>query len=533
MILNDASREASRKMDRSYDRSVVSKSLLESVSKTTSQRTSSLFCLGLADYCDCENCASKKREDETEAPAKRLKLSLPKDKPRFATPLPEAKMAEISKGKKCANTERSTSWAVTTFKQWMKERNKACPNDLCPDNFLEANHSNDVSNLQRWLCRFVIEARKQGGEPYPPTTLQSLLSGLLRYMRERRGDTPDFLSKKDARFRDLQRTLESTFSELRKKGVGAEVKRTPAITKEEEDQLWRAGVMGVDTPKQLLNTVFFYVGKVFCLRGGVEQRGLKISQFQRRYSPDHYVYVENGSKNNSGANLRVENKVVLVYSNPEYGSRCVVSIIDKYISKLPPLAFEKDIFYMRPKSATPGDPDMPWYESIPVGKETLRTMLANMCNKAGIEKKTNHSLRATGATEMFAANIPEKLIQSRTGHRSVEALRLYERPLHDQHQAVSNVLTSAALQRSFGKELTNLRSSNSQNTGVICRSTAENRATRSTTVQSPFPTNFQMPALFGNMNHCSVNININMNQPAVRSSVEEFDELVSDVNFEL
>ena len=57
---------------------------------------------------------------------------------------------------------------------------------------------------------------------------------------------------------------------------------------------------------------------------------MKISQFQRRYSPDHYVHVENGSKYNSRANLRVENKVVLVYSNPECGSRCVVSILDKY-----------------------------------------------------------------------------------------------------------------------------------------------------------------------------------------------------------
>ena len=66
-------------MDQSYNFSVVSKSLLESVSKTTSQRTTSLFCLGLADYGDCENRASKKREDETEASAKRLKVSLSKD----------------------------------------------------------------------------------------------------------------------------------------------------------------------------------------------------------------------------------------------------------------------------------------------------------------------------------------------------------------------------------------------------------------------------------------------------------------------
>ena len=202
-----------------------------------------------------ENRASKKCEDETEAPAKRLKLSLPKDKPRFTTPLPEAKMAEISKGKKCVNTERSTSWAVTTFKQWVKERNKACPNDLCPDDFLEANHSNDVSNLQRWLCRFVVEARKQGGEPYPPTTLLPCRVYYLVYCdicESAMVILLTFYRRKTRAFGIFGvYTLESTFSELRKKGVGAEVKRTPVITKEEEDQLWRAGVMGVDTPKQL------------------------------------------------------------------------------------------------------------------------------------------------------------------------------------------------------------------------------------------------------------------------------------------
>ena len=37
--------------------------------------------------------------------------------------------------------------------------------------------------------------------------------------------------------------------------------------------------MGTDNPKQLLQTVFFYVGKVYCLRGGVGQRGLKVSSF--------------------------------------------------------------------------------------------------------------------------------------------------------------------------------------------------------------------------------------------------------------
>ena len=72
-------------------------------------------------------------------------------------------------------------------------------------------------------------------------------------------------------------------------------------------------------------------------------------------------------------------------------------IIDEDLSKLPPFAFKEDIFYKQPKLATP---DIPWFESIPVGKETLFPMLANMCDKAGIEKETNHSLHATGATEI-------------------------------------------------------------------------------------------------------------------------------------
>ena len=68
-----------------------------------------------------------------------------------------------------------------------------------------------------------------------------------------------------------------------------------------------------------------------------------------------------------------------------------------------------------------------------------------MCAHAGIEgNKTNHSLRATGASELFHANVPEKMIQERTGHRSVVALRTYERTAHDQHQAVSSILSSAS-----------------------------------------------------------------------------------------
>ena len=62
---------------------------------------------------------------------------------------------------------------------------------------------------------------------------------------------------------------------------------------------------------------------------------------------------------------------------------------------------------------------------------------------AGLEGNiTNHSLRATGTTELFRAGVPEAIIQQRTGHRSLEALREYEHHDTDQDEAISQILIS-------------------------------------------------------------------------------------------
>ena len=53
--------------------------------------------------------------------------------------------------------------------------------------------------------------------------------------------------------------------------------------------------------------------------------------------------------------------------------------------------------------------------------------MKEMCKEAELDERfINHSLRGYGATKMLQAKIPEKLIQQRTGHPSLEALRHYE-----------------------------------------------------------------------------------------------------------
>ena len=117
-------------------------------------------------------------------------------------------------------------------------------------------------------------------------------------------------------------------------------------------------------------------------------------------------------------------------------------------------------FYVHPLQEAPADPSAPWYTAVPVGKHTLNSKVKMMCERAGIEgHKTNHSLRATAATELYQADVPEKLIQERTGHRSLKALWVYERTTTHQQQAVSSLLSSTQMHSSFQQHLTKINQS--------------------------------------------------------------------------
>ena len=133
----------------------------------------------------------------------------------------------------------------------------------------------------------------------------------------------------------------------------------------------------MDSPKGLLNAVFIYNGKNFCLGGGAEHRNLKLSQLRRDVDDKEvscYVYTEFGSKNNQGrfVSLNQKNKVVQQY---ESGSdRCHVKILDKYLEVLPGDAIENDVL-------------TPWFKSTPVGRNTLGLMIKRMlCSDAGISE---------------------------------------------------------------------------------------------------------------------------------------------------
>ena len=128
------------------------------------------------------------------------------------------------------------------------------------------------------------------------------------------------------------------------------------------------------------------------------------------------------------------------YANPDLGSKWYVSLLRFYLQKLPPKVrqdTDSTLIHWEPKELTPLNDEAPWFTLQVIGQNALASMVKRMF---GVQGKTNHSLRATGATRLFEANVPEKLIQERTGHKSVDALRLYEHTFVRQQKSVSAVI---------------------------------------------------------------------------------------------
>ena len=433
---------------------------------------------------------------------------------RFAAFVTDEQVAALSKGVTPANTDKTTKWAMSNFEAWKLARNQKHPDDQVPDDLFMCT---DPAILSVHLSRFVLETRKSNSEYYPPKTLYLILCGILRHMRSINPGCVNFLDKKDVRFKSLHGVMDAHFHQLHSTGIGRDVKHARVLTTDDEERLWKSGVMGTKTPKALQNAAFFIVGKMFCLRGGVELRELKPSQIKRHTNPDRYIYSENVSKNCNGIFklLNIANKVVPLFSCPEAGERCPVHILDVYFRKLPKESITKDIFFFRPLEKTPSDPTSPWYSNQPVGKHTLEVKLSRMCSLTGIEGRiTNHSLRATAATQLYEMGVPEKVIQERTGHRSLDSLRVYERTSTHQQQAASNILSSSNV-HTYAEQVQIAKHHSQTSTLSISPSP-------SSTVQS-------LPIYFGNLYGCTININASTNpQPSMNFTQAEVDEIYED-----
>ena len=99
------------------------------------------------------------------------------------------------------------------------------------------------------------------------TCLKNLLAAMFRAMKGNPGplNVVNFIDKsqREAHFPCTHSALDNQLKMLKRSKIGIECNRAAIITVEEENELWKNGVLGTHSPKLLLNAAFFYNGKKF------------------------------------------------------------------------------------------------------------------------------------------------------------------------------------------------------------------------------------------------------------------------------
>ena len=136
-------------------------------------------------------------------------------------------------------------------------------------------------------------------------------------------------------------------------------------------------------------------------------------------------YIEDISKNKQGGikGRHRPKKEVVQHENTRCTDRCPVKLFKLYVS-LCPKNRPPGALYLKPLSKPT---ENCWFSYIPLGHNKLEKTIKRLCMQAGFEGHfTNHSLRRTTATRLYAKGVDEQLIMERTGHSSVGGVRAYK-----------------------------------------------------------------------------------------------------------
>ena len=344
----------------------------------------------------------------------------------FKEPLTGDALTEMSHKNFSSETMKKVRWVRKMYREWHQHQHERGLQYIACD--IEDKATIMAESATFAFCRFITEIKKLNGEEYPGKTLYNIVV-CLQFHLETLGFSFKLID--NLAFRDLRFTLDNSMKARTAAGVGVMVKQAQALTAFDEDLLWVRGMLGTDTPDQLLNTVIFLVGKGFALRAGMEHKALRSpgfrSQFQflRDDTGEPFLrYTEDaGTKTNKGGlkHRKVEPKTVDLYLTRRE-ERCPIRVISKYLSLLPK-ARTCPAFYLQPRKKYFGKA---WYINKVAGVNRLKDTVRELCKAAGIPGHfTNHSLRSTVATKMYQSNLDEQLIQEVTGHRSL-AVRAYK-----------------------------------------------------------------------------------------------------------
>ena len=123
-------------------------------------------------------------------------------------------------------------------------------------------------------------------------------------------------------------------------------------------------------------------------------------------------------------------------------ANCPVAVVKVYLSHLNPngeALFQKPLIDAKFKPSS----DVIWYSTLPLGHNTIDSMMKNMCLRAGIDPPfTNHCVRSTTVNILSSKDMKNRHIRAVTGHKNDASLESHnDRPTFEQFKDMSSAIT--------------------------------------------------------------------------------------------
>ncbi len=291
------------------------------------------------------------------------------------------------------NMKRNNTWACRVWDTWAALRNADQTNPDTPQIPVSTNlgKTSDIQ-LNEFLTRFVCEAHRKDGLPYPPNTLYSIVAAIQRHIRTVRKSNVNIFN--DPCFNGMRKSMDSQIEALTKQGIGVGKRQPKIISEDAERKLWDCGVLNMSDSQGLQYAIFFYCSKAFGLRTGVEHRSLMAEQFKvSEDSFGRYFEFQGGpsKKTSSGLNSPMKIRQYDNINNPRSFYKLMVQYLS-HIASVGPL-------YRKPLQRDSNCRCNPIrYGVLPVGEKSLGKYAKRIMQKAKIPGYyTNQSCRETGS----------------------------------------------------------------------------------------------------------------------------------------
>ena len=305
---------------------------------------------------------------------------------RFA-PISDEEVKEFTEKLENKNTKKKTLYDIKVFKEYL---------DACD----EKREIEDITpvELQEIIKKFVLAVRKKNGEEYEPSSLRAFIQSIDRHLRK---NNYGFSMLNVKEFHEVQDILKKKQKQLKSIGKENQPNAADLLSDEDIDTFYSRKVLGIHSPRALLNTLWINNCTFFGMRPGKEQRDLSWGDLQLKTDSEGNRFIEfnieRQTKTGTGENPRnIREKKPKMYEDKSNADRCPVNTYLAYKEHRPTsMMTNESPFYLAVNNENP-KPGQMWFKCSPLGVNSLRSMLKNMIRDSGLEtdkKLVNHSTR--------------------------------------------------------------------------------------------------------------------------------------------